>query len=96
MLLAATAYVLLQELRLTGGGTASYIDVAIYDAESLEGICATVATASVSMNAKALSVNRCFPVATLNYDPVQMAGAFLGGSIARGLATVAWNERPPR
>jgi uncharacterized protein with ACT and thioredoxin-like domain len=48
------------------------------------------------MNAKALSVNRCYAVATLSYDPVVLAGAFLGGSITRALATVAWNESHPR
>jgi hypothetical protein len=48
------------------------------------------------MRVHALSVNLSYPVATANYDPVQMVGTFLGGSIARGLATVAWNERPPR
>jgi hypothetical protein len=81
---------------LAGSSSAFYVEVVTYDDGVLEGLCAAVATASVSMNAKALSVNRCFPVATLNYDPVLMAGAFLGGSIAKGLATVAWNERPPR
>jgi hypothetical protein len=68
----------------------------IYDAERLEGISTTDASAGLDMRAKALSVNLSYPVATANYDPVQMAGAFLGGSIARGLATVEWNERPPR
>jgi hypothetical protein len=81
---------------LAGSSSAFYLDVAMFDAESLEGICAAVATASVSMNAKALSVNLSYPVATANYDPVLMAGTFLGGSIAGGLATVVWNESPPR
>ena len=55
----------------------------------------TDASAELDMKAGALSVNLSYPVATANYDPVLMAGTFLGGSIARGLATVAWNERPP-
>ena len=53
-------------------------------------------SAGLHTRAKALSVNLSYPVATANYDPVLMAGAFLGGSIAMALATVAWNERPPR
>jgi hypothetical protein len=48
------------------------------------------------MRAKALSVNLSYPVATANYGPTEMAGSVFGDSIARGLATVAWNERPPR
>ena len=54
------------------------------------------ASAGLDMRAKALSVNLSYPVANANYNPVLMAEAFLGGSIARGSATVAWNERPPR
>ena len=48
------------------------------------------------MGAQALSVNLSYPVATANYDPGKMAGTVFGASIAMGLATVAWNERPPR
>jgi hypothetical protein len=62
----------------------------------LQGISATDVSAGLHTRAKALSVNLSYPVATANYDPVLMAGAFLGGSIAMALATVAWNERPPR
>jgi uncharacterized membrane protein YccC len=54
------------------------------------------ASASLDMRAHALSVNLSYPVAIANYDPVKMAGTFVGASIAMGLATVAWNERPPR
>jgi hypothetical protein len=81
---------------ITGSSDILYLEVVIYGAEGLEGISATDASASLDMRVHALSVNLSYPVATANYDPVLMTGTFLGGSIARGLATVAWNERPPR
>jgi hypothetical protein len=48
------------------------------------------------MRVGALSISLSHLVATANYDPVLMAGALVGAAAARGLATVAWNERPPR
>ena len=80
---------------LAGASAILFLEGVIYDAEGLEGISTTEASAGLDMRAQALSVNLSYPVATANYDPVLMAGTFLGGSIARGLATVAWNERPP-
>ena len=81
---------------LAGTSTILYLEVLTCDAEELQGISATDVSAGLHMKAKALSVNLSYPVATANYDPVNMAGTFLGGSVTRGLATVAWNERPPR
>ena len=81
---------------ITGSSSILYVEVLIYDAEGLEGISTTDASASLDMRAHALSVNLSYPVAIANYDPVKMAGTFVGASIAMGLATVAWNERPPR
>ena len=81
---------------LTGSSDILYLEVLIYDAEELQGISATDASAGLHMRAKALSVNLSYPVATANYHPVKMAGAIVGAGAARGLATVAWNERPPR
>jgi hypothetical protein len=48
------------------------------------------------MTTGALSVNLSYAVATANYGPGRLAGALLGAGAAMGLATVAWNERPPR
>jgi hypothetical protein len=42
------------------------------------------------------SATLSYPVATANYGPAKMAGTVFGASSAMGLATVAWNERPPR
>jgi hypothetical protein len=81
---------------ITGTSDILYLEVLIYDAEALQGISATDASAGLHMRAKALSVNLSYPVAIANYHPVKMAGAFVGAGAARGLATVAWNERPPR
>ena len=68
----------------------------VYDSEELRGISATDVSAGVHMRAGALSVNLSYPVATASYDPVLMAGVIVGAGAARGLATVTWNERPPR
>jgi hypothetical protein len=81
---------------ITGSSSILYVEALIYDAEGLEGISTTDASASLDMRAHALSVNLSYPVATANYDPVKMAGTLVGASSAMGLATVAWNERPPR
>jgi hypothetical protein len=81
---------------ITGSSDVLYLEVVIYDAEGLEGISTTESSAGLAMTTQALSVNLVYAVATGNYGPVQLAGTFLGGSIATGLATVAWNERPPR
>ena len=81
---------------ITGASSVLILEVVIYDSEELDGMSSTDASACLDMRAQALSVNLSYPVATLNYDPVVMAGAFFGSSIAKGLATVAWNERPPR
>ena len=81
---------------ITGSGDILYLEVLIYDAEELQGICATHASAGLHMRAKALAVNLSYPAATANYGPVKMAGAIIGAGAAKGLATVAWNERPPR
>ena len=48
------------------------------------------------MHAKALSVNRSYALTTANYEPVLMAGALRGGNTTKSLATVTWNEMPPR
>jgi hypothetical protein len=48
------------------------------------------------MRVGALSISLSHLVATANYDPVKMAGAIIGAAAARGLATIAWNKRPPR
>jgi hypothetical protein len=81
---------------LAGASTILFLETVFYDAEGFQGISDTDASAELKMTTQALSVNLSYAVATANYDPVQMAGTFLGGGIARGLATVAWNERPPR
>ena len=81
---------------ITGGSDILYQEVVIYDAEGLQGISATDASACLGMKVGALSVNRTYLVATANYDPALIAGALVGAGTARGLAMVAWNERPPR
>ena len=50
----------------------------------------------LKMTTDALSVNLSCGVATANYGPGRPAGALIGAGAAMGLATVAWNERPPR
>ena len=81
---------------ITGGSDILYLEVLIFDLEGLQGISATDASAGLDMKVGALSVNLSHLVATANYDPVLMAGAVVGAGAAQGLATVAWNERPPR
>jgi hypothetical protein len=80
----------------TGTCDILYLEVLTSDAEGLQGISATDVSAGLHMRANALSVNLSYPVATANYHPVKMAGAIIGSGAARGLAAVAWNERPPR
>jgi hypothetical protein len=81
---------------IAGSSDILYLEVVIYDAEEFDGLSSTGATANLDMRAHALSVNLSYPVATANYDPVLLAGAIRCAGAARALATVAWNERPPR
>jgi 2-polyprenyl-6-methoxyphenol hydroxylase-like FAD-dependent oxidoreductase len=50
----------------------------------------------IRMHAEALSVNRWYALTTANYEPVLMEGALRGGNTTKSLATVTWNEMPPR
>jgi hypothetical protein len=70
--------------------------VVLFDTEELLGIASIETSASLVMHAKALSVNRSYALTTANYEPVLMAGALRGGNTTKSLATVTWNEMPPR
>jgi hypothetical protein len=81
---------------IIGGSDILYLEAVVSDAEGLQGISSTDARTRLDMKVRALSVNLSHLVATANYDPALMAGAVAGAAAARGLATVVWNERPPR
>ena len=81
---------------ITGCSGILYLETVIYEAEELQGISVTDASAALHMKAKTLSINLSYPVATANYGPAKMVGTLSGVNSTIGLATVAWNERPPR
>jgi hypothetical protein len=81
---------------LIGSSTVLFQETAICAEEGLQGVSDTEASAELKMRTGALSVNLSYAVATANYGLGRLAGALLGAGAAMGLATVAWNERPPR
>jgi hypothetical protein len=81
---------------LIGSSTVLFLETVICATEGFQGISDTEASAELKMTTQALSVNLSYAVATANYGPGRLAGALLGAGAAMGLATVAWNERPPR
>jgi len=81
---------------LIGSSTVLFLETVICAEEGFQGVSDTEARAEVRMTTGALSVNLSCGVATANYGPGRLAGALLGAGAAMGLATVAWNERPPR
>jgi hypothetical protein len=81
---------------LIGSSTVLFLETVICATEGLQGISDTEASAELKMTTGALSVNLSYAVATANYGLGRLAGALLGAGAAMGLATVAWNERPPR
>jgi hypothetical protein len=81
---------------LIGSSTVLFLETVICAEEGFQGVSDTEASAELRMTTPALSVNLSYAVATANYGPGRLAGALLGAGAAMGLATVAWNERPPR
>jgi hypothetical protein len=81
---------------LIGSSTVLFLETVICATEGFQGISDTEASAELKMTTQALSVNLSYAVATANYGPGRLAGALIGAGAAMGLATVAWNERPPR
>jgi hypothetical protein len=81
---------------LIGSSTVLFLETVICAEEGFQGVSDTEASAELKMTTGALSVNLSYAVATANYGPGRLAGALLGAGAAMGLATVAWNERPPR
>jgi hypothetical protein len=81
---------------LIGSSTVLFLETVICATEGFQGVSDTEASAELKMTTQALSVNLSYAVATANYGPGRLAGALLGAGAAMGLATVAWNERPPR
>jgi hypothetical protein len=81
---------------LIGSSTVLFLETVICAEEGFQGVSDTEASAELKMTTPALSVNLSYAVATANYGPGRIAGALLGAGAAMGLATVAWNERPPR
>jgi hypothetical protein len=81
---------------LIGSSTVLFLETVICATEGFQGVSDTEASAELKMTTQALSVNLSYAVATANYGPGKLAGALLGAGAAMGLATVAWNERPPR
>jgi hypothetical protein len=81
---------------LIGSSTVLFLETVICAEEGFQGVSDTEASAELKMTTQALSVNLSYAVATANYGPGRLAGALFGAGAAMGLATVAWNERPPR
>ena len=81
---------------IIGSGTALFLETVVCAVEGFEGASDTQADTELRMTTGALSVNLSYAVATANYGLGRLAGALLGAGAAGGLATVAWNERPPR
>jgi hypothetical protein len=81
---------------LIGSSTALFLETVVCAVEGFEGASDTQADTELRMTTGALSVNLSYAVATANYGLGRLAGALLGAGAAGGLATVAWNERPPR
>ena len=81
---------------LIGSSTVLFLETVTCATEGFQGGSDTEASAELKMTTQALSVNLSYAVATANYGPGRLAGVLLGAGAVMGLATVAWNERPPR